>query len=428
MEARDVLNELVAKRNKEEDPEKWPGLDTQIEEQRSKVKGLTGKYSEALEEEERAKDGTEPASDQETAKYLDLRSKVKLGDFLNAAAEGRVVDGIAEEYRDHVLGKNLEMRGAGGVTGNTMPIDLLDTGRHRSLEKRNRVTLAGEDRTINDASNEAARNITVDPVLARVFAPTMAAFLYAEMMSVPTGVRNVPVFATGASEEDAADTAKGSAVATVATTFTSETVEPNRLQASYSWAYEDEAVIDSLEMLQRDDLSMVLGSKLDNFFFRKMLADANIATVDRTGTKLDIASQATSWPFAVGSVAALVDGIYAQERSETRMVLPLQIYNRLAAIFNQTDVAALDYMENVSGGVRGTPRLAYAAATGVGNGLAGRARHEGAIVPIWNAIRFIRDEVTQAANGQVVLTAVMLVGHATRRPAKYAKINFDDKT
>lgn len=416
MELRSKLNALQIKYNKEEDEEKRTSLFAEIEERSRKLDAIVEKYREALEEEERAKEGVTEGVDQETRKYIELRSKVTLPQFLNKAATNSKVDGSAEEYRDHVTPHAKKLDGV------WMPLDFLGTARSK-IRFDSLAALSGsrEERDASIAANAA--NITVDPVMRRVFPETLAAFLFGEIMSVPAGMKHVPVFATGASLSQGSY-AKGASVSIEDTTFTAKVAEPKRQHAIYKWALEDEHTVGGLEQLQRDDLAATLGIRMDRKFFDDL--DTQVSH------QIDLDGSVADWRTYAGIPAAGVDGLYAMTRMETRLVTPQAIYQHAASRFpasgDQT-VAALDYMDRVSGGVRGTLQIANPATSGAqagrGKGFLGRQRHEGTLIPMWDAVQFIKDDVTSMADGEVILHAIMFMDVVVRRPAKYSEVLLD---
>ena len=75
------------------------------------------------------------------------------------------------------------------------------------------------------------------------------------------------------------------------------------------------------------------------------------------------------------------------------------------------DRSALDRLMEVTGGVRVSAHVP-AASVNKQNTLIRRGMRRDMVAPIWEGVTLIPDEITKAADGEIVITAVML--HAVK--------------
>ena len=109
-----------------------------------------------------------------------------------------------------------------------------------------------------------------------------------------------------------------------------------------------------------------------------------------------------------------VDGTFATDRKGVRALVGAATYRQMGGAFRsaETDLAALDYLAEKFGGVRLSNRIP-AAASNVQQAIIRRSNPAGdrvAVMPVWEGLQLIRDEVTGAKKGEIVVTGLMLVG------------------
>ena len=118
-----------------------------------------------------------------------------------------------------------------------------------------------EDRADAVSAAPADSHLQQHPILGRVFARSATATLGVAMPMVPTGEQNFPVVTTTDSAVILAkDAAEGD---TADAGITAHVIEPKRLQRSYLFRREDQAVLGGLEEALRADLSMAVSDLLD---------------------------------------------------------------------------------------------------------------------------------------------------------------------
>ena len=108
-----------------------------------------------------------------------------------------------------------------------------------------------------------------------------------------------------------------------------------------------------------------------------------------------------------------VDGRYAGNVGDLRVLMGSTSYAHAGSVYRNTTVdrTALDRLMELSGGVRVSAHVP-AAASNVQNNLIRRGMRRDMVAPIWENVSLIPDEITKAANGQIVITAIML--HAVK--------------
>ena len=108
-----------------------------------------------------------------------------------------------------------------------------------------------------------------------------------------------------------------------------------------------------------------------------------------------------------------VDGQYAASGSDLRLVMGSATYAHAGGQYRHAnaDDVALDRLMQITGGVRVSAHVPNVASSKQ-NVLIRLGNRRDMVAPVWGGVTLIPDEVTKAANGQIVLTAVML--HAVK--------------
>ena len=231
------------------------------------------------------------------------------------------------------------------------------------------------------------------------------------MPTVPAGETLYPILSAG---HTPAMTAAGTAHDATAATFATVTAEPKRLTGRYLVRIEDMAKFAQLEVSLRNDLRLAMTNSMDN-----QVLNGTSDTAPNVNGFLNRLSAPTPAPSAVltfGDMLAAhvsaVDGLYATTLQECRMVIGPATYGVAAQTFNASrgDVASSDYLLARSGGLRSTALIPEPDSTnkrqhGIVHGVGGVNR---AYAPVWSGIQMIKDPYTDAASGEVSITAHML--------------------
>lgn len=380
-EVRTELNELGSKAElSDEDRAKFEELKKEYSNLEVRSQALT------ISEEEPEKKET-----RETPEDLERRQLVErcdLGNIFSSVVEHRAAEGPEAELQKEL-----------GLADNQVPLCLLET---RAVTP---VPGAGE---VGTSQSE---------ILMPVFADTLAAFLGIPMPTVGVGDHGYPVLTNrptvGGPHTDS------TAVAESEGAFEVEVLQPSRIQASFFWRRSDAARFKGLREALKMALEEALGEKVDYEVFRGtegLLTGSNLSANSQSAetTYAEYINQ-----FAFGRV----DGRYASSPAVIKTVMGNAGYSHAADTFraNESDRSALDRLMAITGGVRVSAHVA--AASGNKQQAVSRIGDHGraAVCPIWEGITLIPDEVTKAATGEIVLTAVMLNAFKIIRKADWRK-------
>ena len=360
--------------------------------------------AEEEEEEQRAAGAAarKPA-DGEDRERLELRNKIRLGNYVQAALEQRAADGPEAEYNAAV-----------GIAGNRFPLELLAP--------------PVEARQTTDTDTQTTPRRWLD----RLFAEAAATRLGVTMESVPAGKTSYPVTTAGAS---AAQRGRSQATANAVWTVGVTELEPVRNSVRCRFNVEDAARIPGLESALTRDLRMALTEGVDRAIF---LGDttANEDKADITGfttatiTELEITqANKVKGPETLAAFTGLVDGIHAMSLADLNVVSAVSAWrlweDRVinAAADNMT-LAAFLRKAGLSWMARGEIETAtddgdFAAFVGRKRGIAGAA-----VAAVWEAGELIRDPYSGADSGQVSLTLIYLWNFGLPRATNFARVKF----
>ena len=119
-------------------------------------------------------------------------------------------------------------------------------------------------------------------------------------------------------------------------------------------------------------------------------------------------------------VAGRVDGTYADNEMAVRALLGPASYRVAAASFltNAGPPSASTYVRTMSGGLRASEHIP-AAASDLQDSYTVRGMASPAVLPRWEGISLIRDEVSGADQGLIQLTLIAMVNFAVIRAEQY---------
>ncbi len=392
-----------------------PG-DATIEKRRELLASLNtveSEYRAALTAEAEAEAGAPDAAglSPEEREFRALESRAELRQAFRAVMNGAPLTGAEAELQQHR-----------GLSGHNVPWDLV--APRASVQPRT------EDRVDAVSPAPADSHLQQHPILGRVFARSATATLGVAMPMVPTGEQNYPVVTTtdtaqilgkDAAEGDTADAG-----------ITAHVVEPVRLQRSYLYRREDQAVLGGLEEALRYDLSGSVSDLLDlqvlagdgttGAQFSGFLATAaNGGIPDRSDTPARV-----TFALAAGEAARGIDGKFAGGLGETSIVLGDPTARDLASKFtNNGEESALTYMSRTTMRTMASANIPAVAAM-FQEGILARMGASGAnaVCPTWDSMFMIRDEITGRKSGQIGLTIGMLAGFDILRAAGFERLKF----
>ena len=345
--------------------------------------------------------------DAETRALRDLQGRTTLSRFLQCFADGEQLSGPEKELTEH--------RGL-TTSGNHVPFDaLLPPARAGRAELRaDAVTPAPAS---GNPTNQAE-------IIQRVFARAAVARLGVAMPSVAVGTASYPVIGTG---QSAAFVAKDGEKDAAAGEITPNALLPKRLQARVQFRIEDLMTSMGLESALQEDLGLSLTDQLDAQLIGA--GDANVRGFLATAANGGLADYADPTAVVTFSAAAEqaargVDGKYAGSESECAWVIGTATYAKLAALIQSNDsTSATERLRRILADFMASANIP-AASGEVQSGIIAKLGAESAmnaVCPIWEGLRLIRDEVTNADKGQIQVTAVALHNFKVLRPAGFIR-------
>ena len=314
--------------------------------------------------------------DGEDRELRSLIGRANVGNIFEAALEHRATDGVEAELQTHYR-----------VAANAIPLALLET------------------RAVTPAPGQVAQNQSA--IIPGVFPQSCAAFLSVDMPTVATGDAVYPVLGTNA---DVGTPAENAVQAETTGSFTADVLTPSRLQASFFYSREDRARFSGMDEALRMNLSDALADGLD----KQILVGAEGLF---TGTKLanhNVSAATTYANYRSELGYGRVDGKFAGSVGDLKIVMGAASYGHCAGVFrsaNAGDRAALEDLMSVTAGVKVSAHVP-AVSGNKQNAVIRLGSRRDMVAPIWEGVTLIPDEITKAANGQIVVTAVML--HAVK--------------
>ena len=366
------------------------GADELTDEQRGELDKLRGEYTDterkigALTVAEDKPEVTEQGS--EARELAALIADAKVGNVFEAVIEHRMTDGREAELQTHF-----------GLAANSIPLAMLM-----------------EHRAVTPAPTNVGQ--TQSEIIPGIFPQSCAAFLQVDMPTVGVGEAVFPVLVTSATVHTPAENA---ASADTTGSFSADVLSPSRLQCAFSYSREDRARFRGMSESLRMNMSDALSDALD----RQILAGTN-GLLTAANLPNNNASAVTTYAgyrseFAYGRV----DGTYASTVGDIRSVVGSKTYAHASGVFRSTnagDRAALEDLMSVTAGVKVSAHVP-AAASNKQLAVIRLGSRRDMVAPIWEGVTLIPDEITKAANGQIVVTAVMLHAVKILRKAGFYK-------
>ena len=346
---------------------------------------------------------TEDAAGEDPAR-LELRSRARLGNYLQAALTGK-----------EVAGAELELRQEGDGAGNEVPLELFGT-----LEKRADTATPAPS---------TGRGVDVEPIRPMIFARSIAGRMGIAMPQTGTGSFSTMTITAGLS---AAAKGIGDSAESSAATLTAQTTEAHRLSARLSVRLEDIYRIgtESFEAALRQNLSLTMSAQLDSYC---LTGTGSSNQPEGLLPRLDDPTDPTevvNWAGFVAAVAAGIDGgPWAEDMTAVRLLVNAETMRLAEQTFREPtgteaqgyatpgEMSAAAYLRAHSGGFFASARMPDTASN-----IAQAVRHRSgtmgldgvnagrtAVMPTW-AMLAIDDIYTDSASGRKHVTLHALVG------------------
>ena len=363
--------------------------------------------AEEAEQRDAAATDNKEGLDTEARERLELRSKVRMGRYVQAAIENRSVDGAEGE-----------LNAAVGIGANRFPLELLAP----PVEAR-----AVEDRATTSVDTMTTPRRWLD----RLFNETAAMHLGVTMESVPVGSASYPVTTAGAS---AAQRGKSEAATDAAWTVGVTELKPKRNAVRLLFSIEDAARIPGMESALTRDLGMALTEGIDRAIF---LGDSGASGTDSDITGLQtagITEQTVTQAFKVNqnmlaAFTSMIDGVHASDVADLNVVASIGSYRLWEnTVINSTSTVTTlaKFLRDAGLSWRSRGGIDTNTANGDFGAYIGRRRgiDGAAVAGVWEAGELIRDPYSSAAKGEVALTLCYLWDFGVPRTDNFMRIKY----
>lgn len=336
----------------------------------------------------------------------ELLQRVSLGAYLSEAVHMQPLDtrSAEAELRSETLGD--------AAQPGQFPLDVLDPGE--GLETRADAATTVAAAAISDRPR---------PVIARIFARSVASQLGLTPQPVATGDQTYPLLTGGAS---ASMMTAGAARDAEKATFSGQTLSPSRATARYVLRIEDIARFGSLERVLRADLRAAISDAMDAQIISGNGTAPNLSGLTKALTAPDDPNAVTDWAAYYAAFTGTVDGKHAQSLRDLRVVVGATTWTYAESLIRSgandrgpTETAA-DYVRSRVGSYT-VSSFIPAAASNIQTNIVHRASVPGlnAAWPVWRGASIIADPYSGAASGEVALTIHVLFSFKVLRTAAW---------
>ena len=395
------LNALSAKATLAE------GEEAKIEELRAELSEKSTQWLAARDVESEAEtraQGQFEGGDGESREYRELRSKVGLTRYVEAAVEKRSVQG-----------PELEFNQALGVGAHRFPLEVL---------------APVEERATTDVDTVTTPNRWLD----RLFAVSAAAKVGITFESVAPGMKSYPVISAGAT---GAQRGRKEDAALAPWELSVTELKPTRNSVHAVFSREDDLRNPGLQAALTRDLRMAVSDAVDLAVFEGD-STANEDTADITGldTAADVNEQTLTQALKVkgtnvlSTFAEFIDGKHATAGSDLKVVLSVGAMRlwmaTLANSGGSVDTTIEEFLKRA--GIETSSRGGIDTATSAGKfgAFVGRARGiEGAgIAAYWSDGMLLIDPYSSARSSEIRLSLHSFWAFGLPRPSNFARLKF----
>ena len=243
-------------------------------------------------------------------------------------------------------------------------------------------------------------------IAARVFTRSVAGRLGVAIPTVPAGSAVYPIMVSGTTAEMAND---GARVDAAAGSFTGHNLDPIRVSAAYLFNVRQTLQLRGFEDILRRDLAALIADKMDdqvingngvapnvNGFLNELPAAAALTAVSSFASFLSIFS-------------SRVDGLNAYNLSDLRAIVGKDTLEHAYTIYHTNgETPAYEFVASRINSMGVSSRIPAKDASKDQTNIMALTSYPGrnAVMPVWRGMELIRDPYTNAAEGQVRLTAV----------------------
>ena len=377
-------------------------------------------------EEAAAAEGAFGAGDGEPAEVRALLDRVRLPDYLNAAAAGIGLAGAPAE-----LAAALAVPTVGPGGGIAIPWRMLagPEPEARTVPEARAFTTTG-----------AYSGPTMQrPILQRLFGPGIMDALGVRMDTVPAGMSEWPLITGGVAPGQVIEgTAAAAAVTAV---FSTATLRPKRLTGRFEFTHEVNAQVMDLEQALRRDLADAVTAAMSDAILTGAVVDPNDAAtaanvtgfLNRIAAPTDPAAESTYADYA-GAHAGGVDGIHASMETEVSSVIGVASYTHSAGVYQSGsgESGSEALMKRGSSCMASSYVPAPAGVTMIQNGAifhaagpnGGGVMRGDSVAAVWPTLEVVRDIYSQASQGVVLTWVTLWDAYTAFRSAAYRRVAF----
>ena len=367
--------------------------DTLTDEQRSELDGLMTEHRDLESKFQAAVLADTPSVEDEAPEVREwstLVERFNVGSLYQAVVERRSApDGVEREVQDEL-----------GLAGNMIPVACL------------------EERARTEAPTDVQGNQA--PIIPAVFPRSSTAFLRIPQPIVPVGEALYSVLTTSAAPSYPDE---GINVTETTGVFSSEKLEPRRIQAAFEYTREDAAVFKGMADALRDDLRAALSNALDFY----VMQNSVVGLIGGGLTAPSDPSTESTWETYNQAFASQVDGTYALSLGNLVGVVGSATFVHARSKFRAVDAGdddAFRYLSQETSGLRVSANVP-AKNGDFQDAIIGRALGAAhAVNPIWSGVTILNDDLSKASTGAIVLTGVMLTQFKVLRKAGFSRQRF----
>lgn len=336
-------------------------------------------------------------TDNQADEWAGLFKRSSVADFMNEPF-GYTVEGASREYRDEL-----------GISPGYVPIDFL---LGENLEKRSDVVTS-------ISASDAPEDKQVTPILLPVMAGSSAEYLGIRRPVAGVGSRSYVTVTSTPTADYRSDRVRKDAEAIG---IVVKTVDPVRITSRVSYSIETPARVPGFESVITPILRSAVNDKLD------AVAIAGQSPVNNVSPKIigliqDLTavtdpSDAATWSDFLTVYNARVDGKLSMNGDNVRVLVNPDVW-RFASNLMIDSLSQLLSDRLPEGRFRSSANVPAAGSNNIGTGVSYTAGHNGFYQPTWRAAQIIRDNLSNAAEGQENVTIIMLSNNVLVDKAPY---------
>ena len=354
----------------------------------AELKGLEVEYRAAETAESAATDGVR-FDDSETAEVRSLVQQSSVERIVISALAGRSVDGAEAELQAHY-----------GLDSHSIPLRLL----------------IPERRDAASFGTTPAQPGSTPGIAGQVFGDSASAFANVRFEDVPMGTRVHPVMTTGALGNVGTPAASVAQAETDAVLSVKE-LKPKRAQVQLAYRLEDAATFGGVDSGFRENIRAGLRDKIDD-----QILNRGTDGLLTQGTAPTNPTAATTAALYIAALYAGVDGRYAGNEAEVKILVGSAIYAHMAGLALATGDGRT-VTDKMGARLRVSPNVpAYA--SNRQQAVVCKGLESQTVAAIWPGLEILEDRTSRAAEGEVRLIGLLLHDFAILRTDGYTRHAF----